>query len=351
MFSLYLLRRLALLLPTFFIVLSLNFFLLQLLPGGPVESALATLKGIESSASELFEGVEETDNYQEIDEQLEAKIAKEYGFDKPIFERYKETLLRYATFDLGKSYFSGLSVSELIISKLPVSLSLGFWTLLLTYLIAIPLGIAKATSKGGTLDSISSLFLFIAYAIPTFIIAIVFMMLFAGGGFLALFPLRGLVSPDYETLSGLGKFFDYFWHLFLPVLACVASGLASLTVLTRNSVVDQFSQQYVETAVCMGESRYQVVLRHILPNSLLVIIARLPSDLLSVFIGGTLLVEIVFSLDGVALLGFEALLQRDYPVVLGILYCYILLGLVLNLIGDLLYRLIDPRVNFSEVSA
>lgn len=351
MLGLYVLRRLILLLPTLFVVISLNFLLLQWLPGGPVESALAKIQGVDNSASDLFDGIEHTQSYDVIDQQLQSKIAREYGFDKPLIERYKDTVLRYASFDLGNSYFSSLSVSELIFDRLPVSLSLGGWTLLLTYLIAIPLGVAKATRQGSVFDWISSLILLVAYAIPTFIIAIIFLMLFAGGGTLNWFPLRGLTSPNHDELSAIGQTFDYFWHVFLPVMACVASGLASLTVLTRNSVVDQMSEQYVDTAICMGESRSRTMFHHVLPNSLLVIVARLPSDLLAVFIGGTLLVEIVFSLDGIALLGFEALLERDYPVVLGILYVYTLLGLVLNLVGDLFYRIVDPRLTFSEVTA
>ncbi|WP_411063745.1 ABC transporter permease subunit [Vibrio rotiferianus] len=350
MLGLYVFRRLALLLPTLFIVISLNFLLLQWLPGGPVESALAKLQGIENSAADLFDGVEHTQSHDVIDQQLKAQIAKEYGFDKPLAERYKDTVLRYASFELGNSYFNGTSVSELILDKLPVSLSLGGWTLFFTYLIAVPLGVAKAARKGSVFDSLSSLILLVAYAIPTFIIAIIFLMLLAGGGVFSWFPLRGLTSPNHYELSLVGQTLDYFWHLCLPVFACVASGLASLTVLTRNSVVDQMSEQYVDTAICMGESRARAIIHHVLPNSLLVIVARLPSDLLSVFIGGTLLVEIVFSLDGIALLGFEALLERDYPVVLGILYVYTLLGLLLNLVGDLFYRIVDPRLTFSEVS-
>jgi len=350
MFKHYFIRRLLLILPTLFIIVSCNFFLLQWLPGGPVESAMAKYQGMDSSTAGLFDESEQILNGEVIDARLREKIALQYGFDKPIWERYKETLLRYLSFELGNSYFSQLPVTELIFSKLPVSLSLGFWTLLLTYLIAIPIGVLKASRPGGVFDSLSSLILFIAYAVPTFIIAIIFLILFAGGVF-NWFPLRGLVSPNHESLSFFAQLLDYFWHLGLPVLACVASGLASLAILTRNSIIDQMAQPYLDTAICMGESRVGAIFKHILPNSLLVIVARLPSDLLSIFIGGTLLVEIVFSLDGVALLGFEALLERDYPVVLGILYCYSLLGLMLNLVGDLIYRLVDPRVNFSEVTA
>lgn len=350
MLNLYFIRRLLLVFPTLFIIISLNFFLLQWLPGGPVEAALAKQQGLDSSANALFDETEQAANGQLIDDQLRGKIAREYGFDKPIWQRYTETLSRYLSFELGNSYFSKLPVAELIFSKLPVSLSLGFWTLFLTYLIAIPLGVMKANQQGGLFDSISSLLLFIAYAVPTFIIAIMLLILFAGGVF-SWFPLRGLVSSNHADLPIMGQLLDYFWHLCLPVAACVASGLASLTVLTRNSIIDQMAQPYLDTAICMGESRTGAIFNHVLPNSMLVIVARLPSDLLSIFIGGTLLVEIVFSLDGVALLGFEALLERDYPVVLGILYCYSLLGLVLNLVGDLIYRWVDPRVDFSEVNA
>ncbi|KAB0300155.1 ABC transporter permease subunit [Vibrio fortis] len=350
MLGLYVLRRLLLLVPTLFVVISLNFLLLQWLPGGPVESALAKLQGVDNSAVDLFDSVESAQSDNVIDQQLQEKIAKEYGFDKPLSERYKDTVSRYMSFELGNSYFNGLPVSELILDKLTVSLSLGGWTLFITYFIAVPLGVAKASRQGSVFDSFSSFVLLLAYAVPTFIIAIIFLMLFAGGGVFNWFPLRGLVSSNHNELSLTGQILDYFWHLALPVLACVASGLASLTVLTKNSILDQMSEQYVDTAICMGESKSRAVIHHVLPNTLLVIVARLPSDLLSVFIGGTLLVEIVFSLDGIALLGFEALLERDYPVVLGILYVYTILGLILNLIGDLLYRLVDPRVSFSEVS-
>lgn len=349
MFNLYFIRRLILIIPTLFVIISLNFFLLQWLPGGPVESALAKHQGIDSSVTAFFDEADQSTSGQIIDDELRQKIIQEYGFDKSIWQRYLDTLSRYFSFDLGDSYFNKLPVIELIAAKFPVSLSLGFWTLLLIYLISIPLGVIKAKNQNGLFDSISSLILFVAYAVPTFIIAIILLILFAGD-FLNWFPLRGLVSTNHADLPFWGQVLDYFWHLTLPITASVASGLASLAILTRNSIVDQISQPYLETAYSMGESKKGVIFNHVLPNSLLVIVARLPSDLLAIFIGGTLLIEIVFSLDGIALLGFEALLERDYPVVLGILYCYSLLGLVLNLLGDLIYRFVDPRVDFTEVN-
>ncbi|UTV98065.1 ABC transporter permease subunit [Marinomonas rhizomae] len=347
----YLAKRLMLIIPTLVAIVTLNFFLLQWLPGGPIESVLAKMSGVENSSLAIFESDGASLGQDVIDQKLREDIAQQYGFDKPLLARYLETLSHYMTFNLGTSYFSGQTVESMIVSRLPTSISLGFWSLLITYLLAIPLGVTKALKRGSWFDAITSLGLFVSFALPTFIIAIIFILLFAGGGVFSWFPLRGLVSSGFDQMSLIEQAKDYFWHLLLPVMTCVAGGLAPLTVLVRNSIVDQLSQPYVETALGLGESRMSVMFRHVLPNGLLVVLARAPSDLLALFMGGALLVELVFSLDGVALLAFESLLQRDYPVVLGVLYIYSLLGLVLVLLGDLLYRLVDPRLDFSEAKS
>ncbi|WNJ95899.1 ABC transporter permease subunit [Vibrio ruber] len=346
----YVVKRLCLIIPTLLAIVTLNFFLLQWLPGGPLDAILAQMGGMDTGTTSLFESENTQLDGQQIDTQLRQKIARQYGFDQPLWQRYTETVWHYLTLDLGKSYFSGQSVAALIGSKLPTSFSIGFWSLLITYVVAIPLGVWKALNRGGWLDAVTSFVLFLSVALPTFIIAILLMILFAGGGVFDWFPLRGLVSPGFEQMALMEQIKDYLWHIFLPVMTCVAGGLAPITVLIRNSVVDQLNQPYVETALSIGESRQSVLFRHVLPNSLLVLIARIPADLLALFMGGALLVEIIFSLDGVALLAFESLLQRDYPVVLGIIYVYSLLGLMMTLLGDILYRLIDPRMTFEAVN-
>jgi microcin C transport system permease protein len=345
----YLIKRLLLIIPTLVAIVTLNFFLLQWLPGGPVDAVLAKMSGVETGTTALFESDSTNLDTNHIDEQLRQKIAHQYGFDQPLWQRYFDTLWHYLSLDLGQSYFSGQSVSSLILSKLPASFSIGFWSLLIIYLIAVPLGVWKALSRGGWLDALSSLVLFTSFALPTFIVAILFMIIFAGGGVFSWFPLRGLVSADFAQLSFGAQVKDYLWHLVLPVMTCVAGGLAPITLLVKNAVIDQLHQNYVDTALSMGESRQSVIFRHVLPNSLLVLVARIPNDLLALFIGGALLVEIIFSLDGIALLAFESVLQRDYPVVLGVIYIYSLLGLCMTLLGDMLYRLVDPRLSFEAV--
>ncbi|WP_197465334.1 ABC transporter permease subunit [Marinomonas sp. TW1] len=345
----YLIKRLLLIVPTLLAIVTLNFFLLQWLPGGPIDAVLAKMSGVETGTTALFESDGSSLDYHQIDEQLREKIANQYGFDQPLWRRYVDTLLHYLSLDLGQSYFSGQAVSSLIFSKLPTSFSIGFWSLLIIYLVAVPLGVWKALSRGGWLDALTSLTLFISFALPTFIIAILLMILFASGGVFSWFPLRGLVSADFSQLSLWAQVKDYVWHLMLPVMTCVAGGLAPITLLVKNAVVDQLHQNYVETALSMGESRQGVIFRHVLPNSLLVLVARIPTDLLALFIGGALLVEIIFSLDGIALLAFESVLQRDYPVVLGVIYLYSLLGFGMTLVGDMLYRLVDPRLSFEAV--
>ncbi|MDW6003276.1 ABC transporter permease subunit [Vibrio mangrovi] len=346
----YIVKRLCLIVPTLLVIVTLNFFLLQWLPGGPLDAVLARMGGMETGTTSLFESENTQLGSNQIDARLRQQIAREYGFDQPLWQRYTDTLWRYLTLDLGQSYFSGQSVAALIKDKLPTSFSIGFWSLLITYLIAIPLGVWKALNRGGWLDAITSFTLFLSVALPTFIIAVLLMILFAGGGVFDWFPLRGLVSAEFSQMTLAEQLKDYAWHIFLPVMTCVAGGLAPVTMLIRNSVVDQLNQPYVETALSIGESRQSVLFRHVLQNSLLVLIARIPADLLALFVGGALLVEIIFSLDGVALLAFESLLQRDYPVVLGIIYVYSLLGLFMTLLGDILYRLVDPRMSFEAVN-
>jgi len=281
-----------------------------------------------------------------LDPQIIAEIEKQYGFDKPIWQRYIETIKNFISFDFGNSFFKSESVTGLMIKSLPVSISLGLWSTLLVYFISIPLGIRKAVKDGSKFDFWSSVVIIIGYAIPAFLLAVLLIVLFAGGSYFSLFPLRGLISFNFDQLSTWGKICDYFWHICLPTIAIVVSGFASLTMLTKNSFLDEIRKQYVVTARAKGLNEKQILYRHVFRNATLLIVSGFPAAFVSILFTGALLIEIIFSLNGLGLLGYEAIIQRDYPVIFGSLYIFTLIGLVTKLLSDLTYMLIDPRIDF-----
>ena len=277
-----------------------------------------------------------------------AEIERMYGFDKPAHERFFQMLQNYLMFDFGKSFYSDKSVIDLIIEKLPVSISLGLWTTLITYLISVPLGIRKAVRDGSSFDVWTSSAIIVGYAIPNFLFAILLIVLFAGGTWLEWFPLRGLTSPDFEQMTWWQQVADYFWHITLPVLASVVSSFATLTMLTKNSFLDEIHKQYVLTARAKGLDENAVLYRHVFRNAMLLIIAGMPAALIGIFFTGSMLIEVIFSLDGLGLLGYEAVINRDYPVIFGTLYIFTLVGLLLKLVSDITYTLVDPRIDFAS---
>lgn len=355
----YILKRLLLIIPTLLGILLINFAIVQFAPGGPVELMLAKLEAHDTSATAGFSGVShetmhETGAYQGkegVDPELVAEIKKMYGFDKPAPTRLWIMLKHYAQFDFGTSYFQDKKVIDLIIEKLPVSISLGLWTTLLAYLVCIPLGIRKAIKDGSQFDVYTSGVIIVGYAVPNFLFAVLCIVLFAGGSFFDVFPLQGLVSDDWQQLSWFGKLTDYLWHMALPVLAMAISGFATLTMLTKNSFLDEIHKQYVISAYAKGNTEKRVLYKHIFRNAMLIVIAGFPAAFIGILVTGNLLIEVVFSLDGLGLLGYEAVINRDYPVLFGTLFIFTLFGLVLNLIGDLMYVLIDPRINFESLEA
>lgn len=352
--ALYIFRRLLLIIPTLFGIMLLNFVIVQAAPGGPVEQTLAQLQGMQTGAQGQFgEGGEVGGGSgyrgsEGLHPQLIERIEKLYGFDKPAHERFFLMVGNYLTFDFGESFFRDRSVIELIIEKMPVSISLGLWSTLIIYLVSIPLGIRKAVHDGSRFDIWSSSVIIIGYAIPGFLFAILLIVLFAGGSYFDWFPLRGLTSANFEDMTWYGKIADYLWHLVLPVTANVIGGFATLAFLTKNSFLDEMGKQYVITARAKGLENRRVLYGHVFRNAMLIVIASLPTLLISLFFTGALLIEVIFSLDGLGLLGFEAALNRDYPVVFGTLFIFTLLGLVLKLISDLTYVLVDPRIDFES---
>lgn len=359
----YTLRRLILIVPTLFGIMLLNFMIIQTAPGGPVEQMIANLQGIGTSLDTQFSGGSSdlyaagghpgqaagSGQYQGsrgLDPDIIAKIEKLYGFDRPAHERFVLMIKNYLRFDFGESYFRDRTVIDLIQEKLPVSISLGLWSTLLIYLISIPMGIRKAVSHGSTFDVWSSGIIIVGYAIPSFLFAIMLIVLFAGGSYFDWFPLRGLTSDHFSELSPLGKVADYFWHLALPTLANVIGGFATLTMLTKNSFLDEMTQQYVVTARAKGLTEKAILFKHIFRNAMLIIIAGFPAAFISLFFTSSLLIEYIFSLDGIGLLGFEAVIKRDYPIIFGTLYIFGLLGLIIKLISDLTYVWVDPRIDF-----
>ncbi|WP_185266052.1 microcin C ABC transporter permease YejB [Halopseudomonas xiamenensis] len=351
----YIIRRLLLIIPTLFGILLINFLIIQAAPGGPVEQMIANLEGFEGATSRIsgsMQGeVASGSNYrgaQGLDPDIIAEIERMYGFDKPAHERFWLMIKGYLTFDFGDSFFRDASVIDLIIEKMPVSISLGLWTTLLTYLISIPLGIRKAIRHGSAFDVWTSSLIIVGYAIPGFLLAILLIVLFAGGSYFDWFPLRGLTSNNWEELTTWGKITDYLWHLVLPITAMVIGSFATLTMLTKNCFLDEIGKQYVVTARAKGLSENRVLYGHVFRNAMLLIIAGFPAALISVFFTGALLIEVIFSLDGLGLLGFEAAINRDYPLMFGTLYIFTLLGLVVKLIGDIAYTLVDPRIDFES---
>ncbi|MFV3314854.1 microcin C ABC transporter permease YejB [Pseudomonas sp. NY15374] len=344
----YILRRLLLIIPTLLAILLVNFAIVQAAPGGPVEQAVARLQGIGGGAPgarvEVMQG--ESRASRGLDPKLIEEIKRQYGFDKSAPERLWLMLGQYARLDFGQSFFRGAKVTDLILDKLPVTLSLGFWATLITYLVSIPLGIRKAVRHGSRFDAWSSALIVVGYALPSFLFALLLIVLFAGGTSLNWFPVRGLVSEDFDQLSLLGKVADYFWHLVLPVGALVIGGFATLTLLTKNAFLDEISRQYVVTARAKGLSQRRVLYGHVLRNAMLLVVAGLPQALITVFFAGSLLIEVIFSLDGLGRMSYEAAVSRDYPVVFGTLFIFTLAGLLIRLVGDLSYTLLDPRIDF-----
>ncbi|MDF3926069.1 microcin C ABC transporter permease YejB [Pseudomonas putida] len=344
----YILRRLLLIIPTLLAILLVNFAIVQAAPGGPVEQAVARLQGLGGGApgarTEVVHG--ESRATRGLDPKLIEEIKRQYGFDKSAPERLWLMLGQYARLDFGNSFFRGAKVTDLILDKLPVTLSLGFWATLITYLVSIPLGIRKAMRHGSRFDAWSSALIVIGYALPSFLFALLLIVLFAGGTSLNWFPVRGLVSDNFDELSLLGKVADYFWHLVLPVAALVIGGFATLTLLTKNAFLDEVSRQYVVTARAKGLSERRVLYGHVLRNAMLLVVAGLPQALITVFFAGSLLIEVIFSLDGLGRMSYEAAVSRDYPVVFGTLFIFTLAGLLIRLLGDLSYTLLDPRIDF-----
>ena len=351
----YIIKRLLLIPITLFGILLINFAIIQLAPGGPVEYMLAQYKGMDTSATGNINSgapnlnAEKYQGSKGVPEDLVKELEKQFGFDKPVHERFIKMLKDYLSFDFGKSYYKDKSVLELIKERLPVSISLGLWSTLLIYLIAIPLGIKKAREDGEKFDVVSSAIIFTGSAIPVFLFAVFLIVLFAGGTYFQIFPLKGLTSDGWEDFSFWHKIGDYFWHITLPVICIVIGGIASLTMLTKNSFMDELSKQYVLTARAKGLSEKRILYRHVFRNAMMIIIAGLPGLLMKILFTGSLLIEIIFSLNGMGLLGYEAIMTRDYPVVFGTLYIFALLGLILKLISDLTYSWVDPRVNFEKI--
>ncbi|MEJ2767433.1 microcin C ABC transporter permease YejB [Mycetohabitans sp. B46] len=341
----YILKRLLLMIPTLFGVLTLTFVVIQVVPGGPVEQTVRELRKGQEQGGTPF-GMRA---HAGVDAQQIAQLKKLYGFDKPPLERYALMLSRYARFDLGDSYFRHQSVWSLVVSKLPVSISIGLWTFLLTYLISVPLGIAKAVRNGSRFDVWTSIVVLVGYAIPGFVLGVLLLVLFGGGTFLQLFPLRGLTSDNWSQLSMLGKIADYLWHIALPVTASVVGSFAVVTMLTKNAFLDQIRRQYVLTARAKGLPERRVLFTHVLRNAMLPLVVGFPAAFIGAFFTGSLLIETLFSLDGLGLLSYESVLRRDYPVVLGTLYLFTLIGLITQLISDLCYVLVDPRIQFDNL--
>ena len=363
----YIIRRLLLIIPTLLGILLINFIIVQAAPGGPVEQMVSKIKGHNIDSTSRISGTDKGDvssqnttiqtsqsagtsskyrGSQGLDPEFIAELERYYGFDKPAHERFYIMLINYLKFDFGESYFKGRRVIDLIIEKMPVSISLGLWTTLIVYLISIPLGIKKAIRDGSKFDIWTSTAIIIGYAIPSFLFAIALIVFLAGGSFLDIFPLRGLVSTNWETLNWFEKIVDYLWHITLPVASLVIAGFATLTMLTKNSFIDEINKLYVSTAKAKGLSEKKVLYGHVFRNAMLIVIAGFPAAFISVLFTGALLIEVIFSLDGLGLLGYESVLNRDYPVVFGTLYIFTFFGLLLHLITDLTYVVIDPRIDF-----
>jgi microcin C transport system permease protein len=340
----YILKRLALMLPTLLGALTITFVVIQFVPGGPIDQIMA-----EARASQKGDGIAYKAG-RDIDKQQIEELKKLYGFDKPAHVRYVEMLVSFARFDLGRSFLHNKDVWTLIKEKLPVSISLGVWTFLLSYLISIPLGVAKAVREGSRFDIVSSFFVLIGYAIPGFVLGVFLIVLFAGGTFFEWFPLRGLTSDNWAELAWPARITDYFWHITLPLVCMVIGSFAVMTMLTKNTFVEEMRKQYVLVARAKGLSHRRVLYKHIFRNALIPLITGFPAAFVGAFFAGSVLIETLFSLDGLGLLAYESVVRRDYPVVLGSLYLFTLIGLVVKLVSDLLYVVVDPRVQFGSVA-
>ena len=355
----YILKRLLLIIPTLFFILLINFVVIQLAPGGPVEQAIQQAENFQGMANapagaEVTSASNNPSQYQGargLSEDMVEKIKAQYGFDRPAHERFWMMLKGYMQFDFGTSFFKDKPVTQLLWEKMPVTVSLGLWSTLLIYLVSIPLGIKKAKQHGMLFDKSTSLILAVGYAVPSFVFAVLLIVFFAGGSYFQWFPLQGLVSDDFQSLSLLGKIKDYFWHMTLPLIAIVLGGFAGLTYLTKYSFMEELNKQYVIAARAKGLNENRVLYGHVFRNAMLIVIAGLPEALVGIFFVGNLFIEIIFNLDGLGLLGFEAITQRDYPVIFGTLFLFTLLGLILRLISDVLYQIIDPRINFESRGA
>lgn len=362
----YSIRRLLMIIPTIIIILGLNFFIIQAAPGGPVDQIIAQMQGHgnvnleragggSGGAGEVFQSqsADAGSNSRAargLDPEIIQKLNHQFGFDKPLGERFFSMVWNYLRFDFGESYFLGKPVLRLILEKLPVSISLGLWSSLIIYGISIPLGVLKAIKAGSRLDWLSSFIVIGLHAIPAFLLAVFLIILLAGGQYWQIFPLRGLFSDNWADLSLWGKIKDYFWHLALPIGALSVGGFASLTMLTRNSFLEEIGKQYVLTARARGLNQRQVYYGHVFRNAMLIVIAGFPASFIGMFFTGSLLIEIIFSLDGLGLLGFSAAINRDYPLMFATVYIFSLMGLVLNLVSDLTYAWVDPRIDFESRS-
>jgi microcin C transport system permease protein len=345
----YILKRLLLMVPTLFGILLITFVVMQFVPGGPVEQMVAQLQGREAGGGEgPAAGRGGYRGRQGVDAKRVEEIKKLYGFDKPAHERFARMMVQFARFDLGKSFFHNKDVWQLIREKLPVSISLGVWTFLLVYLISIPLGIAKAVRAGTPFDTATTFVVLLGYSIPAFVMGVVLLVLFAGGSFVQWFPLRGITSINWGELSLMGKITDYLWHITLPVTAMVLGGFAVITILTKNSVLEEIHKQYVLTARAKGVSERDVLWRHVFRNAMIPIMTGFPAAFVGAFFTGSLLIETLFSLDGLGLLSYESVIRRDYPVVLGSLYLFTIIGLITTLLRDLSYLWVDPRLKFFD---
>lgn len=359
----YTIKRILLIIPTLFLIMLINFLIIQTAPGGPVERLINSLNhpnqinGEAATTNHNFSLANRTSSVdsglkyrgaQGIDPEIIAKIQKTYGFDQPLWSRFWLMIKKYLVFDFGNSFYQDKSVVSLVLERMPVSISLGLWTTLLVYLISIPLGIKKAVNNGSYFDQVTSNIVIIGYAVPSFLFAILLIVLFCGGNFLSIFPLRGLFSDHFSSLNWYHKILDYFWHLCLPILSMIIGGFASLTFLCKNSFLEEISKQYVVAARAKGLSQKQVLYKHIFRNALLIVISGFPAAFISILFTSSMLIEIIFSLNGLGLLGFEAATTRDYPVMFATLYFFTLLGLITTIISDITYKLVDPRINFNN---
>ncbi|PRX38377.1 microcin C transport system permease protein [Meinhardsimonia xiamenensis] len=355
----YILRRLLLVIPTLFGIMVVNFTLTQFVPGGPIEQILASLEGegdvFQTIAGGSDAGLQEAGGGDErylgargLPPEFIAELEREFGFDKPAWQRFALMMWDYIRFDFGESYFRSATVIDLVIEKMPVSITLGLWSTLIAYMVSIPLGIRKAVRDGTPFDTWTSSAIIVGYAIPGFLFAILLLVLFAGGSYWKIFPLRGLTSENWEELSLIGKVLDYLWHITLPVIASTISSFATLTLLTKNSFLDEIKKQYVITAKAKGLSERQVLYGHVFRNAMLIVIAGFPGLFISVFFGSSIIIETIFSLDGLGRLGFEAAVARDYPVIFGTLFVFGLISLVVGILSDLMYVFVDPRIDFES---